>query len=124
MTKNKQEDAHDPWLFLDEFNDGTELDLRQLDLFMRACQNEDFYLIIITSDREVADNIMKLNAWRKLRPLQYIHNGSIENIKGTEGYVENKKVDWKEVDWTREQLIHLVKELEGDFEAYDLFSKE
>ena len=64
MTKSPQE-KFSPFLFLDEFNYGTPHDLHDLNRFMRACHNRHFYLIVITSEREIANNIMKLNAWEK-----------------------------------------------------------
>jgi hypothetical protein len=46
MTKDPWEEQN-PFLFLDEFNEGTKRDLQDLNLFMRACQRLGFYLIII-----------------------------------------------------------------------------
>ena len=77
MTKSHT-DAFSPFLILDEFNQGTDADLQGLDVFMRACQDLGFYLIVITSTREIADKIMPLNAWAKVRPLKDIHNGPTE----------------------------------------------
>jgi hypothetical protein len=59
MTKSPKEFS--PFLFLDEFNEGTKQDLQDLNKFMCACQNLGFYLIVITSEREIANNVMNLN---------------------------------------------------------------
>ncbi|CAB9513858.1 expressed unknown protein [Seminavis robusta] len=83
-TKSPQEEFS-PFLFLDEFNDGTKQDFQDLNKFMRVCQNLAFYLIVITSEREIANDIMKLNAWGKMRPLKFIHNGPTENVRGQPG---------------------------------------
>jgi hypothetical protein len=107
-----------PFLFLDEFNDGSTVDLQNLNGFMRACQSLGFYLIIVTSDQKIADNVMSLNAWEKMRPLKYIHNGPTENIEGQPGYEENKTANWKKRDWTHEQLKKVVIEREGEFGDY------
>jgi hypothetical protein len=112
MTKSPQE-KFSPFLFLDEFNYGTPHDLHDLNRFMRACHNRHFYLIVITSEREIANNIMKLNAWEKMRPLKYIHNGPIENAIGQPWYDENRTPDWKLIDWTPEQLKSVVVAHEG-----------
>eukprot|EP00978_Attheya_sp_CCMP212_P018963 scaffold52547_cov57-Attheya_sp.AAC.1 len=117
MEKSPDEQFN-PFLFLDEFNRGTERDLQDLNTFMRACQDQGFYLIIITSDRVIADNVMSLNSWGKIRPLKYIHNGAIENIKGQPGYDVKKTANWKEIDWTHEQLKNLIIKKEGAFEDY------
>jgi hypothetical protein len=117
MAKSPRE-KFNPFLFLDEFNRGTERDLQELNMFMRVCQNRGFYLIIITSEKRIADEIMKLNAWGKMRPLQFIHNGPITNIRGQPGYDENKTADWKQIDWTLDQLKSLVIMAEGEFDDY------
>jgi hypothetical protein len=87
-------------------------------MFMRVCQNLGFYLIIITSEKHIADDIMKLNDWGKMRPLRFIHNGPITNIRGQPGYDENKTADWKQIDWTLDQLKSLVITVEGEFDDY------
>jgi hypothetical protein len=117
MAKSPNEEFR-PFLFLDEFNRGTERDLQDLNMFMRVCQNLGFYLIIITSEKHIADDIMKLNAWGKMRPLRFIHNGPITNIRGQPGYDENKTADWKQIDWTLDQLKSLVITAEGEFDDY------
>jgi hypothetical protein len=117
MTKSPLE-ACNPFLFLDEFNEGTKQDLQDLNLFMRACLRLGFYLIIITSKKTIADDVIELNAFGKMRPLRFIHNGPIANIKGQPGYDENKTADWKQVDWTFDQLKNLVVKGEGEFDHY------
>lgn len=52
MTKSPKEEFN-PFLFLDEFNEGTKRDLQDMNYFMRACQNLGFYLIIITSKKRL-----------------------------------------------------------------------
>jgi hypothetical protein len=61
---------------------------------------------------------MTLNAWGKMRPLKYIHDGPTENIEGQPGYKENKTANWKTVDWTQEQLKKVVIKHEGEFDDY------
>jgi hypothetical protein len=117
MTKSPKE-KNNPFLFLDEFNEGTKRDLRDLNLFMRACQNLGFYLIVITSKKKIADDVMELNAFGKMRPLRFIHNGPTTNIRGQPGYEENKTADWKEIDWTFNQLKNLVVKAMGEFGDY------
>lgn len=117
MTKSAKE-AHSPFLILDEFNQGTEADLQDLDVFMRACQDLGFYLIIITSTKEIADKILDLNSWAKMRPLKFIHNGPTTNIEGQPGYNPDKKADWKCVNWTLEQLKKLVITKVGELDDY------
>jgi hypothetical protein len=120
MTTGKSpQDRLSPFLFLDEFNDGTMQDSQNLNTFMRACQDRGFYLIIITSKREVANNIIELNPWAKMLPLKYFHDGSTENIIGQPGYDENKTPDWKRIDWTPEQIKRLVLSRFGPFDNYD-----
>jgi hypothetical protein len=117
MTKSPKE-KFNPFLFLDEFNEGTKRDLQDMNTFMRACQDLGFYLIIITSEETIADDVMKLNAWGKMRPLKCIHNGPITNIIGQPGYNANKKADWKRIDWTFDQLKSLVIMKEGEFDDF------
>jgi hypothetical protein len=117
--KKSPEETHNPFLFLDEFNEGTKRDLQDLNQFMRACQQLGFYLIIITSKKTIADDLMELNAWEKMRPLRFIHNGPTTNIKGQPGYDENKTANWRQVDWTFDQLKDLVVKAEGEFDDYD-----
>ena len=81
MTKSPKE-ACNWFLFLDEFNQDTEADQQDLNLFMRVCQDLGFYLIIITSSKDIADKIMNLNLWAKMWPLKIIHNGPTTNIEG------------------------------------------
>jgi hypothetical protein len=107
-----------PFLFLDEFNDGSIVDLQDLNRFMRVCHNLGFYLILVTSERNIAEDVMTLNAWGEMRPLKYIHEGPTENIEGQPGYEENKTVNWRRVDWTHEQLKKVVIQHEGDFDDY------
>jgi hypothetical protein len=121
MKKSPREEFS-PFLFLDEFNEGTKRDLQDLNKFMRASQNLGFYLIVVTSETETADNVMKLNAWGKMRPLKYIHNGPIENVRGQPGYDENKSADWKQIDWTHEQLKNVVIIHEGEFDDYSFIT--
>ena len=122
MTKSPQEEFS-PFLFLDEFNEGTKQDLQDLNKFMRACQNLGFYLIVITSERETANSVMNLNAWGKMRPLKYIHNGPTENVRGHPGYDENKTPNWKQIDWTQEQLKSVVVIHEGEFDDYSFITE-
>lgn len=67
MTKSPKE-KHSPFLFLNEFNEGTKRDLQDLNFY--AClPTVEVHLIIITSKKTIADNnIMELNAWGKMRP--------------------------------------------------------
>lgn len=118
MKKHPKEDNFSPFLFLDEFNHGTQQDLEDLNNFMRQCQEKGFYLIIVTSEKDIADKIMRLNAWGKMRPLQFLHNGSILNYDGMPGYDPNKRAKWKQVNWTVEQLKNLVIERCGEFDDY------
>lgn len=118
MTKAPQE-AFNPFVFLDEFNDGTVRDLQELNLFMRACQNKGFYLIVVTSKQRIADDVIELNAWGKVRPLKCVHKGPITNIRGQPGYQENKTADWQEIDWTVDQLKNLVITKTGELPNYD-----
>ena len=83
---------------------------------MRACQSLGFYLIAITSEREIANSVMNLNAWEEIRPLKYIHNGPTENVRGQPGHGENKTPDWRQIDWTHEQLKSVVVIHEGEFD--------
>jgi hypothetical protein len=117
MTKASKEKLS-PFLFLDEFNDGSPQNLQDLNRFMRACQNLGFYLIIVTSEKKIADDVMSLNAWGKMRPLKYIHDGPTTNIEGQPGYEETKTANWKRVDWTHEQLKKIVTTHEGEFDDY------
>lgn len=117
MTK-KPEEKLSPILFLDEFNERSKKDLQDLNKFMRECQNLGFYLIVVTSERTIANDVMGLNAWEKMRPLKFIHNGPTENIQGQPGYEEDKAPDWKDVYWTQEQLKMLVIAHEGEFDDY------
>jgi hypothetical protein len=97
MEKTPTEELS-PILFLDEFNVGSARDIEDVNRFMRACQNLGFYLIIATSKIEIANLVMNCNAWGKMRPLKYIHNGPTTNIPGQLGYEENKVANRKEVE--------------------------
>lgn len=126
MTASPNSDKSEPpFLLLDEFNQVTEQDIREFDSFMRACENKGFYLIIITSNEDVANKLVALNAWKKIRPLQSVHDGPATNIVGEAGYAENKVPTWKTVQWTPEQLRKVIKiHLPNtDFDNFD-FIKE
>jgi hypothetical protein len=112
-------DKKPPFLFLDEFNQGEKRDLSDMDRFMRVCQTMGFYLIIITSKEEVADSLIDLNAWSKMRPLQAVHHGPTSNIPGQPGYEENKKPKWKSLKWTPDQLQKVVIIHKGELDSYD-----
>jgi hypothetical protein len=57
---------------------------------------------------------MNCNAWGKMRPLKYIHNGPTTNIPGQLRYEENKVANWKEVEWSDLQLKKVVICHEGE----------
>lgn len=86
-----------------------------------ACENKGFYLIIITSKEDVANKLVALNAWKKIRPLQSVHDGPATNIEGQSGYVENKLPTWKTVQWTPEQLCRVIKKHDLPRAAFDNF---
>lgn len=50
-----------------------------------------------------------------MRPLPYIHVNPTENIRGQPGYDENKTADWKQIDWTVNQLKTIVTKIELRF---------
>ena len=123
MTKSPKE-ACSWFLFLDEFNQGKEADQQDLNLFMRVCKDLGFYLIIITSSKDIADKIMDLNLWVKMWPLKFIHNGPTTNIEGQLGYNPNKKVDWKSVNWMLKQLKNFLITKVGQFHDYSFLQRK
>ena len=108
-----------PFLILDEFNsfgmDNCNID--DMDAFMWVCQERGFYLVIVTSKKDIADKLISLDAWQKILPLQSVHNGPIL------GQEEDKKPDWKGIVWSRHQLILVVQKHLGEgFANYDFIT--
>lgn len=107
--------AHDedpPVLVLDEFTDlGIQNEnLKAMDLLMRQCLNKNFFLIITTSKEEVADELVYLNGWGKMKPLQAVHDGCV-----FVEHEENEKLTWKAITWTPDQLKKVgMNHVKGD----------
>ena len=85
--------AHDeepPVLVLDEFNDlgeGKE-NINAMDAFMQQCLN---------------DELVCLNGWGKMKPLQAVHNSSVFVEHG-----KREKPSWKALAWFLGQLQKVV----------------
>jgi len=106
-----------PVLVLDEFNDlgDKNENLPAMDSFMRQCLNRDMYLIVVTSRENIADELVYLNGWGKIVPLQAVHEGSV-----FEGREETEKPSWKALTWSTEQLKKVVsKHVKGDLGEYE-----
>ncbi|CAB9509795.1 expressed unknown protein [Seminavis robusta] len=86
-----------------------------MDSFMRQCLNRDMYLIIVTSRENIADEVVYLNGWGKLLPLQAVHDGS-----AFEAREEIEKPSWKALTWSSDQLKKVVsKHVKGNRGDYE-----
>lgn len=104
MTRG-HEDSKNPVLVLDEFNSlgDNNVNLGDMDMFMRHCLGRKFFLIIATSNEEVARELIKLNHWGKIKPLQAVHTF---NVFDAALYSEDPI--WKTITWSTDQLKKVV----------------
>lgn len=108
----------DPLLIFDEFNalGENEVNLNAMDMFMRECVDKHFYLIIVTSSEKIANRLIELNDWGKIKPLQAVHDGNILAY-GPKPSPPN----WKTIHWTVDQLKGVITKHNPrqDFGSFD-----
>eukprot|EP00978_Attheya_sp_CCMP212_P023683 scaffold73024_cov61-Attheya_sp.AAC.4 len=62
-----------------------------------------FYLIIATSNKGVADELVSLNNWGKMKPLQAVHEFDVYGLDS-----HDEVPSWKTISWSTDQLKKAV----------------
>ena len=86
-TNNKNNNNKRPVLILDDFNKVSQEDFNFITVIYDWADYYNLLVFVLTSDEKIANQLLKLNHWRKLRPLRGSYNdyngGCFSNHKNT-----------------------------------------
>jgi hypothetical protein len=105
-----------PLLILDEFNHRgvDEVNIQLMDAFMRQIYGGGIISLVITQDKGIALELIKLNKFQKIEPLP----SALDEVRGDEGIqasdftiVKHGRTThwkWKSFDWDVDELVNLA----------------
>jgi len=94
-----------PLLIFDDFDSVTDEDLNFMSVVYDSADKNGILVFVLTSNRSAANRLLKLNHWRRVRPLDGAYDEGTK-IELADGSFDDPQ--WIPMNWTVMQLVRLL----------------
>ena len=96
-----------PVLIFDDFDQVTDEDINFISVVYNMADVYKVLVFVLTSRRDVANKLCKLNHWRRVRPLAGLYDASIPRVTLADDTYADPT--WNDLEWSQGLLRRLLK---------------